>query len=125
MNLYFFNKHNTNAFTVKYQEMIDFTYHQNKIDFPYFHTHSDYWEFTIVISGSLINEKEDHNETCDTNYLFITPTNINHRIIRNNDKNEELNYLNIIVREERIKKMASSIFDSFFDFLSEGSQETP
>lgn len=116
MNLIDFNHDNTNVFTIKYQEKINFTYHINEFEYPYFHAHSDYWEFTIVTKGSIINQIDKDSDTCDLNSLVITPTNVNHRVLKNKN-NPQMRYINIIFREAKIKEICETLNPKLFDFL--------
>ena len=65
-----FDRDNQNAFTQKYQENIDFTFHVNRLEYPIFHSHIDYWEFTIVTKGSLINQINTRNFLHETNFFL-------------------------------------------------------
>lgn len=117
MAIFSFDGENQNAFTQKYQKEINFTYHVNQLEFPIFHSHLDYWEFTLVTKGSLINQVDNKNYLYETNCLFITPTDVNHRILRNKKDTRKLQYLNIIFRERKIKQICDSFYPGCYNKL--------
>ena len=57
--------YNVSLKTINCLNAIDFTYHVNDFDYPHFHTHSDYWEFTVVTSGAVKNVRNGKEEAID------------------------------------------------------------
>ena len=117
MEIYSFDYDNTNAFTQKYQNKINYTYHCNQFEYPFFHKHLDYWEFTLVVRGSLINQIDDKINLCFTNTFFITQTNVNHRVLKNKKENEQIKYYNFIVRESKIKTICDALESGLYKKL--------
>lgn len=113
-----FDQDNNNAYTINFQSKIDFTYHINTSDYPIVHTHKDYWEFTLVTSGKIINKSNHGSLECGPNALFIsTPDDIHSLIEITPKKGNKLRYINIIVRESKLLKILDAFSPNFISFL--------
>ena len=56
--MYKFSFESDNATSKRVEKFIDkisFSYHINTFDFPTIHGHADYWEFTLLTDGKLVN----------------------------------------------------------------------
>ena len=56
--MYKFGFESDNATSKRVEKFIDkisFSYHINTFDFPTIHGHADYWEFTLLTDGKLVN----------------------------------------------------------------------
>lgn len=113
-----FDRDNNNAYTINFQSKIDFTYHINTSDFPLIHSHEDYWEFTLVTGGKMINKSNNGDKECGPNSLFISTTNDVHCLLKMGPENgAKLRYINIIVRQSRLLKLLEAFSPSFISFL--------
>lgn len=120
MRILTFDRDNNNSYTINFQSKIDFTYHINTYDFPLVHTHKDYWEFTLVTDGKIINKSNKIDRVCQANSLFISSPNDVHCLVRKKgDSNAKLRYINIIVRERRLLLLLQAFSPSFISFLKQ------
>ncbi len=107
--------YNVGINTVNCINDIDYTYHIIYNDYPVLHTHLDYYEFTIILDGEILNIKNGTQETIAKNTLLISGPQDNHLLKKSK---ENLKILNIVVRSYEIDKMINnyqSEFKSFFD----------
>ena len=118
-----FDKDNNNSYTMNFQSKIDFTYHINTSDFQLMHSHKDYWEFTLVTSGKIINKSNNGDKECGPNSLFVSTTDDAHCLVKTDpDGGEKLRYINIIVRERRLLNLLQSFSPSFISFLKQDKE---
>ncbi len=126
MRILTFDHDNNNAYTINFQSKIDFTYHINTYDFPLVHSHKDYWEFTLVTGGKIINKSNHGVRECGPNSLFVSnPDDVHCLINAKQEDGEKLRYINIIVRESRLLKLLESFSPSFISFLKQDKEVHP
>ncbi len=97
----------------------NYFYHKNNFPFKNLHGHIDYWEFTIVLEGSLKHICNGKEEIITAGHLFFQTTKDIH-LIAENDNDKHMVYSNILVRETTLKALADSISPEFFDNLING-----
>ena len=118
MRILTFDNDNNNAYTINFQSKIDFTYHINTSDFPLVHSHKDYWEFTLVTGGKIINRSNHGDLECGPNTLFISSPDDTHCLLKtDSESGNKLRYINIIVRQSRLMKLLEAFSPSFISFL--------
>lgn len=118
MQILTFDRDNNNSYTMNFQSKIDFTYHINTSDFPLVHTHEDYWEFTLVTGGKIVNKSNHGNRICGPNSLFIsTPDDVHCLRKTGPEDGAKLRYINIIVRQSRLFKLLEAFSPTFISFL--------
>ena len=119
MRILSFDKDNNNSYTINFQNKIDFTYHINTSDFPLVHSHKDYWEFTLVTGGKIINKSNHGSLECGPNSLFIsTPDDVHCLLKSGPESDNKLRYINIIVRQSRLSKLLEAFSPTFISFLT-------
>lgn len=69
------------------------------------HSHADYWEFTILIKGTLKNETTTRSEVIKEGMLFVSDTTDVHRTVKQSDN--AVCAHNITVKATVINKMLS------------------
>lgn len=111
----FRNDNATSKRVEKFIDKISFSYHINTFDFPIMHGHADYWEFTILTDGKLINILNGTKNHISAGQIFFSTTDDVHCLKKSG--NEKLRYMNIIAREQAIEKMTSLFEPNFFDAL--------
>lgn len=102
---------------------IDYTYHIINHDYPILHTHDDYYEFTIVLDGSILNIQNDKKDLLNKNTIIVSGPNDCHLLIHDNES--EIKILNIIARSTAVNKLISELIPlEYRDFLNQiGSLE--
>ncbi len=103
----------------KDERRIYFGFHINTFDYPYLHTHQDYWEFTVVTNGIVENRLNGEGHLCPKNTLFYATTKDNHSLHKVGEENPR--YINIIVRTSKLYPMLDAISPSFRNALLEGN----
>ena len=94
---------------------INYTYHIIWNDYPVLHTHTDYFEFTIILDGEILNIRNGSQNKISKNSLLISGPKDNH-LLKKNTNNIKL--LNIMVRSNELDKLLDTFpieFKSFFD----------
>lgn len=91
---------------------VSFSYHANNFDWPQLHEHVDYWEFTILTSGSVRNYLNGNIEIYHKNTLFFATTHDLHSLVKA-PSNENLRYINLMVRESYLLDLLERISPSF------------
>jgi len=76
----------------------------NTTDFPILHSHEDYWEFTVLIKGSLKNETLNGTHIIQPGMLFMSDTDDIHRIVNNSPESSVYSH-NITVKESVIESL--------------------
>ena len=95
---------------------IDYTYHIIRSDYPILHTHDDYYEFTIVTDGEIINVRNGNKETITKNTLFISNSSDAHFLKKTKG---EMKIINIIARSRAISELIFHLFpDEFNTFIT-------
>ena len=100
---------------------ISFSYHTNNFDWPQLHEHVDYWEFTILTSGSVYNYLNGYTETYHKNTLFFATTQDLHSL-KKAPSTEKLRYINLMVRESYLLDLLERISPSFPKNILKGSR---
>ena len=121
MKMMEFYRDNNNVFLIGNEKKYDFSHHINSFPFPILHGHIDYWEFTLVIKGSIKNVCNNETFVYNQNTLFYSTTKDVHKLL-SDDKNSPVQYCNIIVREERLKSILDSFSPNFYDILLNGKK---
>lgn len=112
---YFFLQHSYTT-TLEKPDECNFLYHINTFDWPQEHTHQDYWEFTIVTNGTIINHVKNSSKVFKENSVLVSRTDVAHYLLANDKKN--VRYINFVVRESFLKNMLNSISPAIIDYLS-------
>ena len=95
---------------------IDFTYHMIRSDYLTLHTHDDYYEFTIVLDGEIINIRNGQKEIITKNTLFICNSNDSHFIKKSSS---EIKIINIIARNRGIYELINALYpNSLLDYIN-------
>lgn len=111
--------YNVSINTINSIKSIDFTYHVNNFDYQEMHTHSDYWEFTVVSNGTIENNRNGSLEEISKDMLFISSTHDIHSFKKISD---DILIINIICREEAIKNIINNNFPNYYDLLDKGKK---
>ena len=77
-------------------DKMDYTYHILNFEFPNEHSHTDYWEFTILLDGEINHYLNGKREVYKKGTLFYLTTKDYH-YLRSKDK-KNLRYLNILAK---------------------------
>lgn len=93
---------------------LSFAYHINTFDYPIMHGHRDVWEFTVMTNGTIENQLNGKKYLCPAGTVFFAAPGDEHRLIRIGT--EKPRYINIIVREKRMKE--------FFQVISPSMEST-
>ena len=121
MKMLEFDRDNNNAFLIMDEKKHDFSHHINSFPFPILHGHLDYWEFTLVTKGSIKNVCNNETFTYTTNTLFYSTTKDIHKLITD-EKSDQVQYCNIIVRESRLKEILNCFSPNFYETLLNGKK---
>ena len=112
--------YNVSLKTINCLNAIDFTYHINNYDYPYLHTHEDYWEFTVVSSGTIKNVRNGKDEIISKDMLFIS-TPVDTHLFRKVD-DQPLVIKNIVCRAKAIKEIVDVLFKDYYPTLLSGKK---
>ena len=112
--------YNVSLKTINCLNAIDFTYHINNYDYPYLHTHEDYWEFTVVTSGALKNQRNGKEEIITKDMLFISTPKDAHLLKQVGDG--PLTIKNIICRSNAVKGIVDGLYAGYYDKLISGKK---
>lgn len=102
-----------------YGDDLNFTYHIASVSYPINHTHNDYWEFTIVMEGELVNYTKTGKQHYPKNTMFITPSHKEHYLLFSKPSTQ---YMNIVIRETYLFKTLDSLFPNMPNFLLDHEQ---
>lgn len=94
---------------------LEFDYHISTTDYPLVHGHADFWDFSIVTDGEVINIQNGEKQNYSANEMFICTTDDVHSVKRGG--HDKMRYININVVESKIKLIADSLSEEFFDKL--------
>lgn len=115
---YLFTQHAYST-TLEKPDESNFLYHINTYDWPKEHMHQDYWEFTIVTNGTVVNHTGDAKKDYKENSVFISRTDVPHYLLAKDKKN--VRYINIIVRESFLLHMLNAISPTLVEYLCSDS----
>lgn len=121
MKMMEFDRDNNNAFLIRDEKKHDFSHHINSFPFPILHGHIDYWEFTLITKGSIKNVCNNETFNYSQNTLFYSTTKDVHKLL-SGDNCDQVQYCNIIVREERLKAILDCFSPKFYDVLMNGKK---
>ncbi len=93
----------------KYGLVFHFIYH----DYPTMHKH-DYWEFPIVMSGSVRHIINSKSHIFEPNIACLIRPNDCHMLV---NSTENMSLLNILIKDEYMRKFCSFYSDSLYDTL--------
>lgn len=93
----------------KYDVVFHFIYH----DFPFLHQH-DYWEFPVVLSGSVQHIINDKNNLLQQNTACLIRPNDCHKLVHSTT---DLSLLNVLIRDSYMKKVCSYYSEDMYDKL--------
>ena len=97
------------------------TYQDLGIDFLRPHTHADYWEFTVLLEGSIINYLNGKPHLYPKGTLFFLTTEDYHHIKRK--ANQKIRYINILIKNDFIIKYLNIISPDFYQSLINGPRD--
>ena len=100
---------------------VSFSFHANNFDWPQLHEHVDYWEFTILTSGSVSNYLNGNIEIYHKNTLFFATTQDLHSL-KKAPSDEKLHYINLMVRESYLLDLLERISPSFPKNILKGAR---
>lgn len=83
--------------------------------YKYMHTHKDFWEFMITIEGNYIHNINDENVKLKPNTLCVIRPSDCHAIFA--AKDSVCSHLNIIVKEDYLKKIFSVVSFDIYEKL--------
>lgn len=86
---------------------INFFYHINSFDWPIEHSHVDYWEFTIITNGSIVNYVNGSSKTYDAGMVFVSTTSDRHSLRKKN--NQPIRYITLLVKENFILNVLNTL----------------
>ncbi len=92
---------------IKYADRVNFSYHINCFDFPTRHSHKDYWEFCIILEGTLNNCTNGEVFSYHAGDVLVFTTKDTHYIL--NGSKDPLRYINIIVKEKYCHTLLETI----------------
>ena len=121
MELFEFNLHNSNVQITDNIKNVNYTYHINTFPFNIEHGHKDYWEFTIVTDGVIVNVVNGESDVYAKNTLFYSTTNDIHLLKK---KSSAVRYINLVVRENTLRTVANGISADFFDKMVSANQKS-
>ncbi len=120
MNRFKFDQ-NIPIVTIPYADKMNFSYHINSFEFPTRHSHEDYWEFTIVLDGTMNNYTKKEKTPYPTGSVLVTTTNHSHFVL--NASKEPLRYINLIVKEDYILKTLEIIAPNVLKEIKNGKSQ--
>ncbi len=101
---------------MKHSSEISCTHHVNSFDWPENHTHTDYYEFTILTQGTIINHLNGNMETYPKDTLFFSTTH-DHHYIKKAPNCKTIRYINILVKDTYLTGLLEHIAPSFSSLL--------
>ena len=109
----FTNDNITSKRVENFIDKISFSYHINTFDYTTMHGHADYWEFTLLTEGKLNNVLNGQKKPITAGQVFFATTEDTHYLKKVGTG--KIRYINIIVRETTIKKLADMFSETFFE----------
>ncbi len=86
----------------------------NISDFPLMHSHEDYWEFTVVQSGTIENHVNGTTQICTPGTLFYCTTKDVHNLISNE---KSIRYVNFTIAESAMEQLLAPFSGKTIDSL--------
>ena len=86
----------------------------NTSDFPLMHSHEDYWEFTVVQSGTIENHVNGTTQICTPGTLFYCTTKDVHNLISNE---KSIRYVNFTIAESAMEQLLAPFSAKTIDRL--------
>ena len=86
----------------------------NTSDFPFMHSHEDYWEFTVVQSGTIENHVNGTTQICTPGTLFYCTTKDVHNLISNE---KSIRYVNFTIAESAMEQLLAPFSAKTIDRL--------
>lgn len=86
----------------------------NTSDFPLMHSHEDYWEFTVVQSGTIENHVNGTTQICTPGTLFYCTTKDVHNLISNE---KSIRYVNFTIAESAMEQLLAPFSAKTIDSL--------
>ena len=99
---------------------INFAYHVLNHDFPLLHTHGNYWEFTLLTEGSIVNVMNGKPQIYTKGTLFFLTDEDYHYIQKKGSGS--ISFTNIIVKKDFLVKYLDVISPTFYDTLKNGQK---
>jgi AraC-like DNA-binding protein/mannose-6-phosphate isomerase-like protein (cupin superfamily) len=103
----------------QHPEQVFFSYHINTFDWPIPHSHLDYWEFTILTEGEIENHIDGKLQLWHQGNVTVMTPNNSHYLRKSG--NEDIRYINIMVREDHVKLLLDAVSTDLFPTLSKGA----
>ena len=100
-------------------DKINYDYHIRSVEYPLPHSHSDYWEFSILSEGSLYNILNGKKILCESPCVFYATTKDKHSVKKASEKNFLLT--NLIVKDTTIINMINSFSGNTLDGFYSGN----
>lgn len=94
---------------------LEFDYHISTTDYPLVHGHADFWDFSIITDGEVINYQNGSRQSFSVNDMFISTTDDVHCVKRGG--HDKMRYININILESKIKTIADAFSPNFFEKL--------
>lgn len=85
---------------------INFYHHINLFDWPIEHSHRDYWEFTVVTNGTIVNCINGKEKIYKAGMVFVATTSDCHFLKAGN---KQVRYITILVKEKFILGVLKSL----------------
>lgn len=112
---------NVSVNTRAYIDTINFSYHINSFEWPTMHSHKDYWEFTIVLEGTMNNYTQKGKASYPSGSVLVSTTMHSHFIL--NASKEPLRYANLMVKEAYITKILEFLAPDVLEELLQGKSQ--
>ena len=95
----------------------NFFIHQNRGPYPETHCH-EHWEFTIITKGKVLHKIGGLERIVNESTLLVIRPDDIHSLHKFN--NNDINYINIGVKDEPLKTILSTLSNSLYDSLLKG-----
>ena len=102
---------------------LNFAYHVLNYDFPELHTHVDYWEFTILTEGTIINVINGETQVYKKGTLFFLTDKDCHYTKKKGT--EPIRYINLMVKKDFLENYLNAISPDFCQTLKNGGRSFP
>ncbi len=94
-------------------------FHINTFDYPLFHGHQDYWEFTVVTNGTIENRLNGKSYLCPKNTLFYATDKDLHSLHKVGE--ESPRYINVMVKISKLYPLLDAISPTLRDSMVKGN----
>lgn len=112
---------NVSIKTIEHIDKINFSYHINSFEWPTMHSHKDYWEFTIVLEGTMNNYTKEGKMAFPSCSVLISTSQTTHFIL--NASKEPLRYANLMVKESYITQILELLAPEILAELRNGKKQ--